>query len=46
MLKESVQPFKNMKEYHGIGSVRLEAMEERLKQDVLEEVRQQGTKLK
>lgn len=33
-----VRPLKNMMEYAGIDAARLEAMEERLKKDVLAEV--------
>jgi hypothetical protein len=37
-----VRPLKNMMEYAGIDASRLEAMEERLKKDVLAEVGQGG----
>lgn len=39
VLREEVRPLKNMMEYAGIDAARLEAMEERLKKDVLAEVR-------
>ena len=35
-----VRPLKNMMEYAGIEAARIEAMEERLKKDVVAEVRQ------
>ena len=37
-LTPQVRPLKNMMEYNGIEAARIEAMEERLKKDVLAEV--------
>eukprot|EP00197_Chlamydomonas_leiostraca_P007983 CAMPEP_0202863826 /NCGR_PEP_ID=MMETSP1391-20130828/4304_1 /ASSEMBLY_ACC=CAM_ASM_000867 /TAXON_ID=1034604 /ORGANISM="Chlamydomonas leiostraca, Strain SAG 11-49" /LENGTH=1425 /DNA_ID=CAMNT_0049543499 /DNA_START=116 /DNA_END=4393 /DNA_ORIENTATION=- len=42
VLREEVRPLKNMMEYAGIDAARLEAMEERLKKDVLAEALRHG----
>ena len=42
VLREASRPFKNLLEYRGIGTERLESMEERLREDVLNEGRRNG----
>ncbi|KAG1680951.1 hypothetical protein FOA52_009910 [Chlamydomonas sp. UWO 241] len=45
VLREEVRPLKNMMEYEGIDFHRLEAMEERLKKDVLAEALKHGGRI-
>lgn len=45
VLREEVRPLKNMMEYEGIDAARLEAMEERLKKDVLAEALRHGGRI-
>ena len=37
VLREASRPFKNLMEYKGIDSNRLDKMEQRLKEDIIEE---------
>eukprot|EP00899_Mesostigma_viride_P028287 jgi/Mesvir1/8643/Mv02588-RA.1 len=45
VLREVERPFKNMREYRGIGADRMQQMEARLKADILAEARQHGDRI-